>query len=195
MPPRGRVDSLNTQVERRYNFRPRTRLVQPSGHVSINRDVDSTSSILQHQTRYNRRPRVRCIIPRVRSTQSTRLNDPTSIEYTYDQCDQVFYTPERRIYSDDIPCYTLNNNDMLNNSRYIQLGMQGNRDYTDGIQSITTLSNCYTSITRHRTPPRTLSDALYYTFDDVIQPIKSYITSTQLIVVIILHVILSISIY
>ena len=173
--------------------------------------------------RYNQRSRVRCVTPHVRSSRSTRLHDPTSIEYMYDQCDQVFYTPERCIYNTDIRCYTVNNNDILinddytrsrrpRNSRYIN-GIRHitslsdeyinnirsisscSNDYTSLIPSITTLSNRYTSILRHRTPPQTLSNALYYTFDDIIQLIKSYITSTQLIYVIIIHVILTISIY
>ena len=223
MPPRRRVDSLNTQGERRYNLRPRTRVVQSSSHGSIARDIHDTSSISQQQMRYTQRSRVRCATPRVRSSQPMHLHDPTSIEYMYDQCDQVFYTPERCIHNSDIPCYTVNNNDILINEDYIRPRRPRNsryingirhitslsdeyinnvrsisscsNDYTSVIPNITTLSNRHTPMPTHRTPPRTLIDALYYAFDDIIQPIKTYITSTQLICVIVMHVILTISIY
>ena len=223
MPPRRRLDSLNTPREHRYNLRPRTRLVQSSSNDSITRDIQDIPRIPQRQTRYSQRSRARCTIPRARSIQSTCLNDPTSIEYMYDQFDQVFYTPERCVYNSGIPCYTNNTNEISinddymrpcrpRNSRYtndrrhitslsngytrdIQSISLCSNEYTHVIPNITTLAPRYTRIPRHRTPPRTLSDALYYTFDDIIQPIKSYITSTQLICVIFIHVILTISIY
>ena len=141
----------------------------------------------------------------------------------YDQCDQVFYTPERRVYDSNIPRYTINTNGISINNDSIRPGRPHNRrytndirritslsddytrdihsislcsnEYTDVIPNITTLSRRYTRVPRHRSPPRTLIDALYYAFDDIIQPIKTYITSTQLICVIVIHVILTISIY
>ena len=90
MPPRRRIDSLNTQGERRYNLRPCTRVAQSSSHDSIARDIHDISSISQQQMRYNQRSRIQCATLRVRSSQPMRLHDPTSIEYMYDQCDQVF---------------------------------------------------------------------------------------------------------
>ena len=141
----------------------------------------------------------------------------------YDQCDQVFYTPERCVYSSSIPCYTVHTNGISTNNDYIRPSRPRNRRYTNDIRritsssddhirdiqsislcpneytsvipNITTLSRRYTRIPQRRTPPRTLIDALCYTFDNIIQPIKAYITSTKLICVIVIHVILTISIY
>ena len=200
MPPRRRVDSLNTQGERRYNLRPRTRVVQSSSHGSIARDIHDTASISQQQMRYTQRSRVRCATPRVRSSQPMHLHDPTSIEYMYDQCDQVFYTPERRVYDSNVPCYNVNSNGISVNNDCIRLDRPRNRrstnnrrritalpdnytrdihsislcpnEYTDVIPNVTTLSRRHTHIPQRRTPPRTLIDALCYTFDDIIQPIK-----------------------
>ena len=223
MPPRRRVNSLNTPRERRYNLRSHTRVAQVSSNDSINRDTQDISSRSQQQPRYSQRFRARCVAPRACNVQSTCLNDPMSIEYIYDQYDQVFYTPERCTYTNDIPCYTMNNNDISINDGYIRpcrarnnhlmndtrhitslpndyihdiqsISLCSNK-YTCVIPSITTLSQRYTRIPRHRIPPRTLSDALRYTFDDIIQPSKSYITSIQLICVIVIHVILTIFIY
>ena len=223
MPPRRRVDSLNTRVESRYNLRPRSRIVQLSSNDSITRHTNDIANVLQRQTRCSQRTHARRALLRVRSTQPTRLHDPMSIEYMYDQCDQLFYIPERCVYNDDIPCYTVSNNDILVNGDYIRSRRPRNRCYTNDIRritsisdeyirdmrsiasypdeyasvipSVTTLSRRYTRIPRPRTPPRTLLDAFYYTFDDIIQPIKSYITSTQLVCVVIIHAILTVSIY
>ena len=146
-----------------------------------------------------------------------------SIEYMYNQCDQVFYTPEHRVYDSSIPRYTINTHGISVNNDCIRPSRPGNRRYTNNtrritslsddyisdihsisscsneyasvIPSVTTLSRRYTRIPQRRTPPRTLIDALCYAFDDIIQPIKTYITSTQLICVIVIHVILTISIY
>ena len=103
MPPRRRVDSLNTRVEGRYNLRPRSRLVQSGSNVNVVRDIQDIPSIPQRQTHPSQHSRVRSAIPRSRNVSSTCLNDPMSIEYMYDQCDQVFYTPERRVYDSNIP--------------------------------------------------------------------------------------------
>ena len=223
MPPRRRLDSLTTPRERRYNLRPRSRLVQPSSTDNVVRDIQSIPSIPQQQTYRSRRSGIRSTIPRNRDAQATCLNDPTSIEYMYDQCDQVFYTPERRVYDSSIPCYDVNTNSISINNDSIRPGRPHNRRYTNDIRcitslsddytrdihsmslcsneyidiipNITTLSRNYTRVPRHRTPPRTLIDALYYAFDDIIQPIKLYITSTQLICVVIIHIILTVSIY
>ena len=93
--------------------------------------------------RCNQRSRVRCATPCVRSSQSMRLHDPISIEYMYDQCDQVFYTPERCIYNTDIPCYTVNNNDILINDDYTRSRRPRNSRYINGIRHITSLSDEY----------------------------------------------------
>ena len=113
----------------------------------------------------------------------------------YDRCDDTFYTPERCVYGSDIPCYIQYNNVIPIHRRYIRHDMSLNERYMNGIQRITPISDRYTSIVPHRTPLHTLGDALYYTIDDILRPIRSYITSTQLICVVFIHVILSISIY
>ena len=113
----------------------------------------------------------------------------------YDRCDDVFYSPERCVYSTDIPCYTRYNNVIPLNERYIRHDTRRNERYMHGIHSITSLPDRYTSILPHRTPLQILGDALYYTIDDILRPIRSYITSTQLICVVFIYVILSISIY
>ena len=101
----------------------------------------------------------------------------------------------RCIYGNDIPCYTQYNDVIPIDRRHIRHDTPSNVCYMNGIQRITSLSDRYTSIVPHRTPPHTLGDALYYTIDDILRPIRSYITSTQLICVVFMHVILSISIY
>ena len=113
----------------------------------------------------------------------------------YDRCNEEFYTPDRCVYTHDIPCYTQYNNVIPIDRRYIRHDMPSNERCMNGIRSITPISDRYTSILPHRTPPHTLGDALYYTIDDILRPIRSYITSTQLICVVFMHVILSISIY
>ena len=113
----------------------------------------------------------------------------------YDRCNEEFYTPDRCVYTHDIPCYTQYNNVIPVNRRYIRHDTPYHERYMNGIQCITPVSNHSTSILAHRTPPHTLGDALYYTIDDILRPIRSYITSTQLICVVFIHVILSISIY
>ena len=223
MPPRRRLDSLTTPREPRYNLRPRSTLVQSSSNDSINRDIPAIPSIPQRRMHRSQHSRVRSAVPRSRNVSSACLTDPTSIEYMYDQYDQVFYTPERRVYDGNIPRYTVNTNGISINNDSIRPGRPHNRRYTNDIRRITSLSDDYTrdihtisvrpnectdvipnitTLSRHythtsqrRTPPRTLTDALYYAFDDIIQPIKTYITSTQLICVIVIHVILTLSIY
>ena len=195
MPPRRRVDSLNTHVSSRYNLRPRSRVVQSSTDSGIIDDITVPSTIPRRQTTNGRRQRVRTVVPRVSNEIPSRSVDQTSIEYMYDQCNQAFYTPERCIYHNDIPGYTQYNNEILTNGRYIRPSILRNSEYTNDIRRITTLSSRYTDVSSQRTPPQTLGDALYYTCDDILRPIRSYITSTQLICVMILHVILSISIY
>ena len=194
MPPRRRLDSSNVQTSSRYNFRPRTRVVQSSINGSINDGIQISNAIPQRRTTNSRQPNVSIASTHRNNTVPTRNIDQTSIEYMYDRCDDVFYTPERCVYNADIPCYTRYNNVIPLNERYIRHDMPSNDCYMHGTQRITSLSDHYTSILPHRTPPQILSDALYYTIDDILRPIRSYITSTQLIYVVFVYVILSISI-
>ena len=61
----------------------------------------------------------------------------------YDQCDQVFYTPERCVYNSGTPCYTINTNDLSANNDHIRPCRPRNRRYTNDIRHITSLTNDY----------------------------------------------------
>ena len=183
MPPRRRLDSLNAQTVPRYNLRPRTRRVRSPIDGSIVSDIPPSSTIPQRSTTRSRQPHVSIASTRRNNTVSTRNIDQSSIEYMYDRCNEEFYTPDRCVYTNDIPCYTRYNNVIPLNRRYIRHDTPLNERYMNGIQCITPVSDHSTSILTHRTPPHTLGDALYYTIDDILRPIRSYITSTQLICV------------
>ena len=61
----------------------------------------------------------------------------------YDQCDQVFYTPERRVYDSSIPCYTVHTNGTSVNNDCIRPSRPRNRRYTNDNRRITSLSDEY----------------------------------------------------
>ena len=64
-----------------------------------------------------------------------------------------FYTPDRCVYTHDIPCYTRYNNAIPLNRRYIRHNTSSNERYTNGIQCIAPVSRSFyfdiESIERH----------------------------------------------
>ena len=120
MPPRRRLDSLNVQPVSRYNLRLRTRRVQSPIDGSIVNDIPPPSAILQRSTTNSRHPHVSIASTRRNNTVSTRSIDQSSIEYMYDRCNEEFYTPDRCVYTNDIPCYTQYNNVIPIDRRYVR---------------------------------------------------------------------------
>ena len=64
----------------------------------------------------------------------------------YDQCDQVFYTPERRVYDSSVPCYNANPDGISVNNDYIRPSRPRNRRYINDIRRITSMSDEYIRI-------------------------------------------------